>query len=31
VPGEIEWQTERKNREQGVPVLPTLYEYLKSA
>ena len=30
VPGEIEWQTERKNREQGVPVLPSLYKYLKS-
>lgn len=30
VPGEPEWQNERNNRENGVPVLPTLYEYLKS-
>lgn len=30
VPGEIEWQNERKNRENGVPILPTLYDYLKS-
>ncbi len=30
VPGEIEWQNERYNREHGVPVLETIYEYLKS-
>lgn len=30
VPGEIEWQNERRNREQGVPVLESLYDYLKS-
>ena len=30
VPGEPEWRNERVNREQGVPVLPTLYAYLKS-
>jgi ureidoglycolate dehydrogenase (NAD+) len=30
VPGEIEWQNEKYNREHGVPVLKTIYEYLKS-
>lgn len=30
VPGEPEWSNERRNREHGIPVLPTLYEYLKS-
>jgi LDH2 family malate/lactate/ureidoglycolate dehydrogenase len=30
VPGEIEWQNERYNREHGVPVLESLYQYLKS-
>lgn len=30
VPGEIEWQNEKYNREHGVPVLETIYEYLKS-
>ena len=30
VPGEIEWRNEKINRQNGVPVLPTLYEYLKS-
>lgn len=30
VPGEIEWQNEKTNRENGVPILPTLYDYLKS-
>lgn len=29
VPGEIEWQNERVNREQGIPVLDSIYEYLK--
>ena len=29
VPGEIEWRNERQNRQDGVPVLPTLYDYLK--
>lgn len=28
VPGEIEWRNERRNRENGVPVLKSLYEYL---
>lgn len=27
---EIVWQNVRINRENGVPVLPTLYDYLKS-
>ncbi len=30
VPGEVEWKNERYNREHGVPVLETIYEYLKS-
>lgn len=30
VPGEIEWRNERYNREHGVPVLDSIYEYLKS-
>ena len=30
VPGEIEWQNEKYNREHGVPVLETIYQYLKS-
>jgi ureidoglycolate dehydrogenase (NAD+) len=30
VPGEIEWQNEKTNREHGVPILPTLYDYLKT-
>lgn len=30
VPGEIEWRNERNNREHGVPVLESLYDYLKS-
>lgn len=30
VPGEIEWHNERVNRENGIPILPTLYDYLKS-
>ena len=30
VPGELEWKNEKANRENGVPVLPTLYDYLKS-
>ncbi len=30
VPGEREWNFERTHRKNGVPVLPTLYEYLKS-
>ena len=30
VPGEIEWQTEKRNREHGVPVLKSLYDYLKN-
>ncbi len=30
VPGEIEWNNERHNREHGVPVLESLYDYLKS-
>ena len=30
VPGEIEWQNEKYNREHGVPVLKSLHEYLKS-
>lgn len=30
VPGEIEWQNEKYNREHGVPVLESLYEFLKS-
>jgi len=29
VPGEIEWNNERTSREHGVPVLETIYEYLK--
>ncbi len=29
VPGEIEWHNEKTNRENGVPVLPSLYTYLK--
>lgn len=29
VPGEPEWRNEKNNRENGVPVLPSLYEYLK--
>lgn len=30
VPGEREWNFEREHRANGVPVLPSLYEYLKS-
>ncbi|BHH82019.1 ureidoglycolate dehydrogenase [Desulforhopalus sp. 52FAK] len=30
VPGEREWNFEREHRANGVPVLPPLYEYLKS-
>ena len=30
VPGEREWNFEREHRENGVPVLPTLYDYLTS-
>ena len=30
VPGEIEWRNEMQNRQEGVPVLPSLYDYLKS-
>ncbi len=30
VPGELEWRNEKANRENGVPILPTLYDYLKS-
>jgi len=30
VPGEVEWKNERYNREHGVPVLETIYEYLKN-
>jgi ureidoglycolate dehydrogenase (NAD+) len=29
VPGELEWQNERYNLEHGVPVLDSIYEYLK--
>lgn len=28
VPGEPEWRNERQNRENGIPVLPSLYKYL---
>ncbi len=30
VPGEPEWNNERRNRKNGIPVLPSLYDYLKS-